>query len=132
MHLKFAFTRTQPSPALPARAAKREQSAAGQSRPRRRPATWDELHLRALRHDGSDDSAWLKDFGSRVRGGCQCRSHWRKILRANPPRWSEYFAWSVEVHNAVNALPHLTKPQLALDQARAIWSSLSTANQGQP
>jgi hypothetical protein len=84
------------------------------------PATWDELHRRALAHDDSDDSEWLTDFLNRVPNiSCDCRRHAKEWVRDNPPRWSDYFAWTVDFHNAVNV--RLGKPVLTFDQARALY-----------
>ncbi len=85
-------------------------------------AVWEALHRRALSWgDGGDDSAWLvANVNARVPCG-DCRAHWAKVLREIPVRWCDYFAWSVEAHNAVNA--RLGKPILTLDDARARWGA---------
>jgi hypothetical protein len=54
------------------------------------------------------------------RYGCTCLSDWRTLLAAHPFRGEDPFAWSVDVHNAVNA--KLGKPQLTVDAARSVWS----------
>ncbi len=83
-------------------------------------AVWATLHRRALTWDAGDDSAWLV---ANVNGAIPCgtcRTHWAQVLQKNPPRWGDYFAWSVEAHNAVNA--QLGKPQIALEEARSRWA----------
>lgn len=90
-------------------------------------ATWAELHLRYLRHDGSDDAKWLmEDFTRRIpRRNCACMRHWLELLKTNPPRWAEAFVWSVEVHNAVNRRIEreqgLKRPCLSVAEARERW-----------
>lgn len=89
------------------------------------PATWAELHTRALRREGRevrDDSRWLGVFGIRIQGRCECRKNWTDELKRLPPDYSNYFAWTVAIHNAVNRLPHLNKPELGLEEAHQIWS----------
>lgn len=84
------------------------------------PSSWQELHQRALDWDGKDDAAWLEAFALRIPGNCACTAHWRAWVKDNPPRFGDYFAWTVEGHNAVNA--RLNKQILTVDQARAIWT----------
>lgn len=82
-------------------------------------ATWQELHPRALTHDGSDDTVWLDAFGLRIGGSCACRKDWLLWISANPPQFGRYFEWTVAAHNAVNA--RLQKPILTLEEAYKIW-----------
>lgn len=84
------------------------------------PAIWDELHVRALRPERTNDAEWLADFERRILGRCHCRQQWRDDLKAVPVDFTRYFEWTVSVHNHVNA--RLGKPILTVDQARAIWS----------
>lgn len=122
MHLTFVFTRTAASVALPAvtpGAPSPRQRISRAALTRRPAAIWDDLHRRALTHEG-DDSAWLRDFELQILGGCVCRKQWREDLAAKPPDFANYFAWTVAAHNAVNA--RLGKPILTVDEARAIWS----------
>lgn len=80
-------------------------------------ATWAELHTYRPFGDARDNP-FIEDFSGRVSGiGCACHSHWRAWLKANPVRWDDYFAWTVEAHNAVNA--RLGKRQLTVREARA-------------
>lgn len=85
------------------------------------PATWDEFHLRTLTWSGGDDTEWLEDFSQRVSGGCNCRREWLEDIHANPPDYSNYFAWGVERHNAVNS--RIKKPVVALEDARGYWQN---------
>jgi hypothetical protein len=85
------------------------------------PATWAEWHIRALAHDGSDDFVWVQDFLSRVPNiTCDCRRHASEHIREHPPRWEDYFAWTVEFHNAVNK--RLGRSLFSVAEASALWS----------
>ncbi len=64
------------------------------------PLLWRGLHEAAAA--GEIDEEWLKRFTLRVPCG-ECRMHWKQLLKAIPFRAGDQFAWSVEVHNAVNA-----------------------------
>jgi len=84
------------------------------------PELWAELHRAAV--DGALNEEWFAAWLSRVpMAGCSCRTSFQTILEAIPVRWDDQFAWSVEVHNAVNR--KLGKPEISADQAREIWSS---------
>lgn len=84
------------------------------------PSTWPELHLRALKKEGQDDSVWLMMFGIRIQGNCECRKNWSEELKQLPPDFQNYFAWSVAAHNLVNK--RLGKPEISLEQARETWT----------
>ncbi len=81
---------------------------------------WAELHRRALAWPGGHDHVWLNRFSNRLPGGCPCRAHWRQLLAVLPPRWGDYFAWTVEAHNAVNR--RLGKAEVTVEAARARWA----------
>lgn len=87
------------------------------------PALWALLHARALTHTGTD-STWLDKFNARIPAYC-CGEDWHKWCAAHPPRWDDYFAWTVEAHNAVNV--RLGKPTLGLAAAHALWEPLPPA-----
>ena len=78
------------------------------------PKLWAELHT-AERPSLEWFNAWL----SRVPLYCDCVDHFRDVLAANPIRLDDFFAWSVEVHNAVNE--YLGKPILSLEDALQRW-----------
>lgn len=89
-------------------------------------ATWKELHTYKLTGDRKKDARWLMNFGNRIRSGsCQCRKNWQLHLFINPVRWDDFFAWTVEMHNIVNAL--LKKPAVTLVEARKQWEQLAIA-----
>jgi hypothetical protein len=52
--------------------------------------------------------------------GCACVVKWDVILTKNPFRRDDQFAWSVEVHNAVNAI--LNKPTATTAEALKKWA----------
>jgi hypothetical protein len=61
-------------------------------------ALWLELHSKE-----NPSPEWFANWVGRVPNfGCGCRSWLREYLRKNPPRYDDFYAWSVEVHNAVN------------------------------
>lgn len=81
---------------------------------------WAELHTYEPTGIPEEDVAWLERFTNTLPNwGCNCRTHWRSLLQSTPVRWDDYFAWTVEAHNAVNR--RLSKPAIPLDKARAVW-----------
>jgi len=79
---------------------------------------WAELHSQQ-----NPTEEWFADWLRRIPGrSCnRCAKNFEEILQANPPRYDDFFAWSVEVHNAVNQ--KLNKPILTLEDAMQIWRS---------
>jgi hypothetical protein len=109
-----------------------------QSRPYRIETGWPALHLYPFwrAHDwlAVDAREWLAQWSARsVPANCNCRKHWRKHTLENPPRFEsadDFFAWSVETHNAVNQSIDTTEnphPTIPLPRARAIWSRIARA-----
>lgn len=83
---------------------------------------WKELHLRALTTVTKNDAIFLSRFRLKIPRyeKCRCREFWDKYLLGNPPKYgNEYFAWTVQVHNAVNA--KLGKKQYTVEEARALY-----------
>ena len=75
-------------------------------------------------HDGTVfDAKTLADWELSIpRYGCQCKAFYHAWKAENAPDFSSpeaFFAWGVELHNAVNA--KLGKPQITLDEAYLIW-----------
>lgn len=71
---------------------------AKQERLERARKHWEELHTKK-----NADQAWLNGWIKRIpHFGCSCGEGFRSILRGIPPRFDDWFAWTVEVHNAVN------------------------------
>jgi hypothetical protein len=104
---------------------------------------WAELHTRAARDAyfvPSDspvpeiENQWLTQFAKRIR--CKkCRAHWLRLVRDNPPPFADsshesritrasYFAWTVKLHNLINA--RIGKPILSLRVAKKLWHFDST------
>lgn len=50
---------------------------------------------------------------------CKCKAFYTAWKTDHPPRKDDFFAWTVELHNAVNI--KLEKPTVSLDDARRIW-----------
>jgi hypothetical protein len=86
------------------------------------PALWAELHRRALQPvaDERAEQQWLRAFAGRLPCG-DCRAFYATYLRDTPPRFGDYFAWSAELHNAVNV--KLGKPAMIEALARVQWSA---------
>ena len=76
---------------------------------------WAELHTWP-----DADAAYIADFTRRIPCG-DCRGRWLAVLAAHPPRFGDdWFAWTVESHNAVNA--ELGREAITLPDATALWS----------
>ena len=87
---------------------------------------WAELHLFALRVSGENycHEFWLHEWiKSLPFDGCPCEQHLKEFLRNNPPDWSDFFGWSVRLHNTVN--DRIGRPVIEVDDARELWSSRS-------
>jgi hypothetical protein len=78
-------------------------------------ALWQELHTKK---DATKEwfASWLKRIPSL---GCECRNAFEAIMKANPPRFDDWWRWTWEVHNAVNR--KLGKPELSWEDSVAIW-----------
>jgi len=88
-------------------------------------ALWIELHTRALDYTGTNDALYILNFGRRIpryTTGCACQEFWNIWIRANPPNYRDYFAWTVKAHNAVNA--KLKKPIMSVDEATKIFREI--------
>ena len=84
------------------------------------PALWAELHERALEREGEQDFVWLDMWRAKIpKYGCSCQSKWKELMHRHPPDWSNYFRWTVFMHNKVSE--SLGKPTLTEQQARQIW-----------
>lgn len=92
------------------------------------PRLWAQLHVEALGAELDPPgyrTAKFSYFVSRWAASIhcdKCRSTFSLILARMPIPASQFFEWSVAVHNAVNAEPGLNKPQVSLEEARNIWS----------
>ena len=96
---------------------KRQQEAAREERNKITSQLWAELHLKA---DPSEE--WFRSWVDRVPSfGCKCRSDFETITKANCPRFDDWFAWSVEVHNAVNR--KLNRKEWTVEEAKARWTA---------
>lgn len=50
---------------------------------------------------------------------CKCKAFYNAWKIDNPPRKDDFFAWTVELHNAVNR--KLEKLEMTLEEARNVW-----------
>jgi hypothetical protein len=90
------------------------------------PPLWTEWHQRALAFDPSQaaaESAWIAtDFYQRIPCG-DCKVSFNAILKQTPPDLSSadaYFAYTVTVHNTVNAKWNAQWPQKI--PQKTIWT----------
>lgn len=68
------------------------------------------------------DQAWLASWLDRIPHGCgRCGPGFRAWVDANPPRFDDWFAYSVEGHNWVNTNLPIPKPALTIDEALGVW-----------
>ncbi len=85
-------------------------------------ATWSDLHKYQPSLDLKTNLLWMQDFSSRVPSvGCSCQAEWHQFIRHNPPDWTNWFAWTVRAHNAVNL--RLGKAVLSLEAARKMYDA---------
>ena len=76
---------------------------------------WAELHTK---QDATAE--WFSDWINRVPKTCGCDKSLQAILdELGLPDFADWFPFSVCLHNAVNR--KLQKPELTLDEAKAIW-----------
>jgi hypothetical protein len=125
-HAKQQEQKQVPSPQPPA-------SPQASGRLARQHVLWANIHNRPLRFDGDIESERIFLYETvaaelRAIGGCKaelgaCVDHYLEFLRTNPPAFTDrdvYFAWTVDLHNAVNT--RLGKPTLSLEIARRAWA----------
>ena len=85
---------------------------------------WAELHIFALRHEGQDSTDWLADWAANIPfEGCPCEDHLYDFIEKNPPDWDNFFSWTVDLHNAVNA--RVGKLTIDHGQAKELWMTRS-------
>jgi hypothetical protein len=78
---------------------------------------WREWHT--IRSPNPD---WLTSWLDRIPNNCgSCGPGFRSWVDANPPRFDDWFSYSVEGHNWVNANLPIPKPVMTIDQARSLW-----------
>jgi hypothetical protein len=75
---------------------------------------WRELHTKR-----NATIEWLLDWIARIPPGCGCGESFESILQRLPPRFDDWFAWTVEIHNQVNR--KLSKPEITLEKAIELW-----------
>lgn len=75
---------------------------------------WQELHSAK-----TPTQDWFADWIARTPASCGCGEGIAAIIKRLPPRFDDWFAYSVDLHNAVNA--KLGKQLVTLEDARSIW-----------
>jgi hypothetical protein len=80
---------------------------------RRQREHWKKLHTQTF--DETTFEAWVRTIP-----GCPtCQRNFRVWLEANPPRFDDWWNWTFEAHNAVNA--KLGKPEIEWQKACELW-----------
>ena len=88
---------------------------------------WKELHLKALENKGENEARFLSQFSMKIpryTTGCKCGEHWNIWMKQHPPKYGqngEFFEWSVQAHNHVNALTG--KKQYTVEEAKAFYQN---------
>lgn len=80
----------------------------------RQQAHWRKLHTENF------DTEKLNKWIERIPGCSTCRDNFRKILESSPPRFYDWFRWTWEIHNSVNA--KIGKPLVEWDEACNQWN----------
>lgn len=76
---------------------------------------WTELHT-----NQAPTPEWFSDWLNRVPKSCGCDKSLQSILdELGTPDYTDWFSYSVRLHNAVNR--KLGKPEIDLEAARAIY-----------
>lgn len=75
---------------------------------------WKEFHCKV-----DANQAWFLDWLSRVPANCDCGEGLASLVERLPPRFGDWFAYSVEFHNAINL--KLNKPMISIEDALRAW-----------
>lgn len=79
---------------------------------------WEEFHTKK-----NPDLDWFLGWIARVPNiSCGCQDWIRNYIRDNPPRFDDWFTYTWELHNAVNA--KLGKLQMCFETSEAIWGQI--------
>lgn len=82
---------------------------------------WKEIHTKE-----DPDQGWWDGIVKKVSSYfCACGDFLKSHIAANPPRFNDWFSYSWELHNAVNAKPELNKPQQSFNDALACWKGIA-------
>ena len=91
---------------------------------------WAELHIFALRAENLhstnnfENESWLNEWAAaNPFEKCPCEEHMYDFIEKNPPDWEEFFEWTVDFHNAVNA--RIGKLTMDHGLARELWTTRS-------
>lgn len=113
-----------PDPPTPEQAKKLATDAIESAKAEWGPPLWKSLHEWAKTADLTKVSEWLTAFALKIKTCGGCRSHWLRLVKANPPDTSSHdnlFAWTVARHNDVNRAKMPASPQMPLPDARHIY-----------
>lgn len=77
-------------------------------------------HWQPFHTERNPTPGWLAAWEALIPCGF-CLENYLRIKAANPPRFNDWFPWTVEIHNSVNAHLSPPKPLLSVDEAKAIW-----------
>jgi hypothetical protein len=75
---------------------------------------WRKLHT--TRFTPEEFEAWIRS----IPGCSSCQRDFRKLLETHPPRFNDWWQWTWEIHNAVNA--KLGKSALPWQEACNLYS----------
>lgn len=64
---------------------------------------------------------WFENWKQYIPIGCGCRTDSNKLLLENPPRFDDWFRWTVEYHNGVNK--KLSREEMSYEDACRLWKS---------
>lgn len=84
---------------------------------------WFELHIVE-----NPTPEWFRQWCATVKillGGCDCSDWLGVYVVTNPPRYEDFFEWSVELHNAVNLKLKPAKPLMSVAFARQLYEKVS-------
>lgn len=92
------------------------------------PGRWDVIHSAALRVTSPQTRTFFQELMRLILDSfhcSKCKGHLREFMRTHPyPRQDkDYFRWTWECHNAVNA--RLGKRQPSLAEAYELWSAIT-------
>jgi hypothetical protein len=74
---------------------------------------WAKLHQNRMTE--SELNKWIDTIPGYEDLTCDCQKNIYVIIETNPPRYDDWFAWTVEIHNLVNQ--KLGKPVLSFEEA---------------
>lgn len=83
---------------------------------------WRELHCKQ-----NPTPEWFSNWLSETPAACGCGERIAAIIERIPPRFNDWFAYSVDLHNAINV--KLNKPIVTLAEAKSLYPQCAYKNQ---